>query len=137
MSSETQPPIKSITESPKESPGESSIESTTPISSPEIKNYFNEIKQLSEEHQTPIVVTLFPVIIRNYDDYRLTYIHEAFREDAGKAGLIYMDLLEAFLSSKKGVQNPSFEAPYNHPNKEGHLIAAEEIRDRLIEEGLI
>ena len=97
---------------------------------------FAEIKGTIKTNRTKVVVVIFPLLYDNLTNYRWKWIHDMIKNEGEKNGFQVLDLLDTYKkfdindlkSSKKDIL---------HFNKNGHIIAAEEIYIFLAKNGLI
>lgn len=90
-------------------------------------------KSAAQEGGATYAMVLFPWLVR-LDDYMLTDVHGKMREFASQLGVSYLDLFEVFAGRDGAALRIS---PANeHPNAEGHRLAAERIARFLREDVL-
>jgi lysophospholipase L1-like esterase len=83
----------------------------------------------------PMLAVLFPYLYAPaYDAWGFERFHEVYRQAAREAGLPLLDLLEPF--RRAGAIGSQSGDPI-HPGREGHEIAAAEIRNALDRLGLL
>lgn len=85
---------------------------------------------LSREHQVPVVLVIFPLMVDTTIDYPWRDIHARVREVATANGLSVVDLLDSYQAAGFA----TVRADTVHPNGVGHRIAAERI-DAAIRDG--
>jgi lysophospholipase L1-like esterase len=101
----------------------------------QIESNISQIGSLTKQKNIPVLFLIHPVFEkdRDFGHYSLTAVHSKLREAALKAGLIPLDLLDAYKPYQPDelrVHNGEQYDPW-HPNAKGHLIAAESIYDKL------
>ncbi len=90
-------------------------------------------KQAVEETDAVYAVVLFPWLVR-LEDYPLADVHREMRQFVSHLDVPYLDLLEAFAGRDGDALRVSLAN--EHPNSEGHRLAAERIARFLRDEVL-
>jgi len=101
----------------------------------QIESNIFKIGSKTRHKNIPVLFLIHPVFEKdkNFENYSLTALHDKLRETAVKAGLIALDLLDAYKTHHPDdlkVHNAKFYDPW-HPNEKGHLIVAESIYNKL------
>jgi lysophospholipase L1-like esterase len=104
----------------------------------QVESYINQIAQISSQHGVPVIFLIHPIFEKNKDfnSYGLVMLHNRLKDAASKAGLIPLDLLNAFKPySADDIKMHSKTTWYDpwHPNAKGHKIIAEYIYSKLME----
>jgi len=69
---------------------------------PQIESEINDIGSICRDYDTPVVFLIMPLFERegpgadNFNDYSLTYIHEQLKQTSNEAGMVALDILDAF-----------------------------------------
>ncbi len=94
---------------------------------------FAELSSISKENSIPVIMLIFP-LLENFENYPLRAVHEKVALEAEKNSITTIDLLplfEQYAGSKnvfpKAKSLVAEEGDNIHPNKEGHLIAAQSL----------
>lgn len=99
----------------------------------EFQRYVRGVRAAVLESGADYVLVLFPWLFR-LDDYLLSDVHDRMRRFAADMGVPYLDLLEAFAG--RDAESLRVSLANEHPNREGHRIAAERLTRFLLEEML-
>ena len=99
----------------------------------EFRRYVRAIRDEVQEGGADYALVLFPWLFR-LDDYLLTDVHDRMRRFAADMGVPYLDLLEVFAG--RDAESLRVSLANEHPNREGHRIAAERLSEFLLEEML-
>jgi lysophospholipase L1-like esterase len=110
----------------------------------QVESNIVKIGSLTKQNNIPVLFLIHPVFEKdnNFGNYSLTAVHHQLREAASKAGLVTLDILDAYKPySSEELRNPNGEQydpwydPW-HPNAKGHLIIAEYIYNKFAEDNI-
>ena len=90
---------------------------------------FSELRTLAESHGFEVLVVVFPRL-RAWATYPDGPLHTRVHQRADAAGFPLFDMLDAF-QAVSGPDPTHLACDYDHPNAEGHGIAAAAVRDHL------
>ncbi len=101
----------------------------------QVESNIVKIGSLTKQKNIPVLFLIHPVFDkdRDFGHYSLMSVHNKLREATQKAGLIPLDILDAYKPyppDELKVHSGERYDPW-HPNAKGHLIAAESIYDKL------
>ncbi len=101
----------------------------------QVQDSLREAAALARRHGFALVVVIFPILWQLDADYPFAEAHNRVRASAERLGLPVLDLLDAF----RGRDGEALWVhPSNqHPNEQGHAIAAEALLRFLREQGLL
>ena len=94
-----------------------------------IRDAFETLKSLSEEHEFDVVIAAIPQLFKEFDEYDSTYIHEFVMDLCEEKGFTCVDTLDAF--SEYSVEEIIISREDAHPNALGHRLIAEQIAEVL------
>jgi hypothetical protein len=90
---------------------------------------FSEIKEMATEHQTKVMVLIFPILDTDWSVYPYHNIHRQVADLAEQNGFVVVDLLP--YASKYPPQDLRVSLQDGHPNASLHRLAVEAILDYL------
>jgi lysophospholipase L1-like esterase len=98
----------------------------------QVESNIIKISQISEKYITPVIFLIHPIFEKNkdFDTYSLTPLHMRLNDFASKAGLIVLDLLNAYkFYNPNEIKQQGSETWFDpwHPNEKGNMIIAERI----------
>ena len=103
----------------------------------EVESHINQIGEVSKEENIPIFFLIHPLIQKDksYKEYSLTALHRKIGGVATQAGLIVLDVLDAYQLFRAEDVTQHVEGGYDpwHPNAKGHRIIADDIFDKIRE----
>lgn len=107
----------------------------------QVETHIKQIGDISKKENIPIFFLIHPLIQKNksYKEYSLTALHRKIGSVATDAGLIVLDVLDAYQPFHSGDVTQFVEGGYDpwHPNANGHRIIADDIFDRIRDGGYI
>jgi lysophospholipase L1-like esterase len=106
----------------------------------EVQANINKIGEISKRRKTPLIVLVHPVFEKgeSFREYTLTALHTRLSEISSKAGLIPVDLLDAYRQYNPNEIKQHNKNGFNvwHPNAKGHEIIADHLFKKLKSDGL-
>jgi len=103
----------------------------------QVVSEINQIGDVSKKEHIPIIFLSHPVIQKDksYQEYSLTTLHEKLGHLATNAGLIVLDILDAYKNVHSDEITQLVEGGYDpwHPNAKGHKIVADYIFNKMRE----
>ncbi len=103
----------------------------------QVENHIKQIGNVSKKENIPIIFLIHPLIQKDksYKDYSLTALHRKIGGLATNAGLILLDVLDAYQPYHSNDVTQFVEDGYDpwHPNAEGHRIIADDIFNKIRE----
>ncbi len=102
-----------------------------------VETHINQLGDISKKENIPIFFLIHPLIQKDksYKEYSLTALHKQIGGVAANAGLIVLDVLDAYQPFHSDDVTQLVEGGYDpwHPNAKGHRIIADYIYDRIRE----
>lgn len=108
----------------------------------QVESYIDQLGQISMQHGIPVIFLIHPVFEKDksFNSYSLVPLHNRLKDAALKAGLIPLDLLNAFRPYNPEDISLHSKTPWYdpwHPNAKGQKIIADYIYRRLMEMHII
>lgn len=101
-----------------------------------VKRSFQELSNLKEENGFSVLIVIFPIFY-DFKNYQWSYAHNMVIEEAKNNGFYVIDLYEVYKDiDPDTIRNPSL-FDFVHPNKKGHLIAAQAIAELIDKEEMV
>jgi len=98
---------------------------------------FDKLAAMGSKNQFQVILAVFP-ILREFDDYRWTPLQHQVMEMGGNRGFFTLDVLDVFKAENKtGESLRRRHDDLEHPNPEGHEIAARAMYGLIKENDLL